>query len=53
MIYWNAESAKLRNEGIPDKFELKAVSALLRILSLRMSQQKTQDLLEALQSVSF
>ena len=28
MIYWNAESNKLRSEGIPDKFEFKGLSLI-------------------------
>jgi len=51
MIYWNAESAKLRNEGIPDKFEFKGSACFITNIKFEnVRSKKLQDHLEALQS---
>jgi len=51
MIYWNAESAKLRNEGIPDKFEFKGSACFITNVKFEnVRSKKLQDHLEALQS---
>ena len=41
MIYWNAESNKLRSEGIPDKFQFKGSDVLLLTLSLKMLEVRS------------
>ena len=51
MIYWNTDSFKLRNEGVPDAFEFKG-SAIF-ITNLKFDQVKSKKLkshLEALES---
>jgi len=51
MIYWNAESNKLRNEGIPDKFEFKGSACFITNIKFEnVRSKKLQDHLEALQS---
>ena len=51
MIYWNAESNKLRSEGIPDKFEFKGSACFITNIKFEnVRSKKLQDHLEALQS---
>jgi predicted AAA+ superfamily ATPase len=51
MIYWNAESNKLRNEGIPDKFEFKGSACFITNIKFEnVKSKRLQDHLEALQS---
>jgi len=51
MIYWNAESAKLRSEGIPNKFEFKGSACFITNIKFEnVRSKKLQDHLEALQS---
>ena len=51
MIYWNAESNKLRNEGIPDKFEFKGSACFITNIKFEnVRSRRLQDHLEALQS---
>ena len=51
MIYWNAESNKLRSEGIPDKFEFKGSACFITNIKFEnVRSKKLQDHLDALQS---
>ena len=51
MIYWNAESNKLRSEGIPDKFEFKGSACFITNIKFEnVRSKRLQDHLEALQS---
>lgn len=51
MIYWNAESNKLRSEDIPDKFEFKGSACFITNIKFEnVRSKKLQDHLEALQS---
>ena len=51
MIYWNAESNKLRSEGIPEKFEFKGSACFITNIKFEnVRSKKLQDHLEALQS---
>jgi hypothetical protein len=50
-IHWNADSAKLRSEGIPNKFDFKgSVIFITNIKFENIRSKKLQDHLEALQS---
>ena len=51
MIYWNAESNKLRSEGIPEKFEFKGSACFITNIKFEnVRSKKLQDHLDALQS---
>jgi hypothetical protein len=51
MIYWNADSNKLRSEGIPDKFEFKGSACFITNIKFEnVKSKRLQDHLEALQS---
>lgn len=51
MIYWNADSAKLRSEGIPNKFEFRGSACFITNIKFEnIRSKKLQDHLEALQS---
>ena len=53
MIYWNAESNKLRAEGIPDSFEFKGSACFITNIKFEnVRSKKLQDHLEALMSRS-
>lgn len=50
-IYWNADSSKLRNEGIPDNFDFKGSAIFITNIKFEnVRSKKLQDHLEALQS---
>lgn len=50
-IYWNADSAKLRTEGIPNSFEFKGSACFVTNIKFEnVRSKKLQDHLEALQS---
>ena len=46
MIYWNAESNKLRSEGIPISLNLKVVHVLLLTLSLKMLEVRSYKIIQ-------
>ena len=51
VLHWNADSAKLRSEGIPNKFEFKGgVIFITNVKFENVRSKKLQDHLEALQS---
>ena len=51
VLHWNADSAKLRTEGIPNKFEFKGgVIFITNVKFENIRSKKLQDHLEALQS---
>jgi hypothetical protein len=51
VLHWNADSNKLRSEGIPDKFEFKGgVIFITNVKFENVRSKKLQDHLEALQS---
>jgi hypothetical protein len=51
VLHWNADSAKLRSEGIPNKFEFKGgVIFITNVKFENIRSKKLQDHLEALQS---
>ena len=51
VLHWNADSNKLRSEGIPDKFEFKGgVIFITNVKFENVRSRKLQDHLEALQS---
>ena len=51
VLHWNADSAKLRAEGIPNKFEFKGgVIFITNVKFENIRSKKMQDHLEALQS---
>ena len=51
VLHWNADSNKLRSEGIPDKFEFKGgVIFITNVKFENIRSKKLQDHLEALQS---
>ena len=51
VLHWNADSAKLRAEGIPNKFEFKGgVIFITNVKFENIRSKKLQDHLEALQS---
>jgi len=50
-IFWNADSAKLRSEGIPDSFEFKGTACFITNIKFEnVKSKRLQDHLEALQS---
>lgn len=50
-IYWNADSAKLRNEGIPNSFDFKGGVIFITNLNFdNLKSKKLKDHLDALQS---
>ena len=50
-IFWNADSIKLRNEGIPDSFEFKGSACFITNIKFEnIKSKRLQDHLEALQS---
>jgi len=50
-IFWNADSAKLRNEGIPNNFEFKGTACFITNIKFEnIKSKRLQDHLEALQS---
>ena len=50
-IFWNADSNKLRNEGIPDSFEFKGSACFITNIKFEnIKSKRLQDHLEALQS---
>jgi len=51
VLHWNADSSKLRTEGIPNKFEFKGgVIFITNVKFENVRSKKLQDHLEALQS---
>ena len=51
MIFWNADSHKLRQEGIPDQFEFKGSACFITNIKFEnVKSKRLQDHLEALQS---
>ena len=51
MIFWNADSAKLRGEGIPNSFEFKGSACFITNIKFEnIKSKRMQDHLEALQS---
>jgi len=51
MIFWNADSAKLRAEGIPNSFEFKGSACFITNIKFEnIKSKRMQDHLEALQS---
>ena len=50
-IFWNADSARLRSEGIPDSFEFKGSACFITNIKFEnVKSKRLQDHLEALQS---
>jgi len=50
-IFWNADSVKLRNEGIPDSFEFKGSACFVTNIKFEnVKSKRLQDHLEALMS---
>jgi hypothetical protein len=50
-IFWNADSTKLRNEGIPDSFEFKGTACFITNIKFEnVRSKRLQDHLEALSS---
>jgi hypothetical protein len=50
-IFWNADSNKLRNEGIPDSFEFKGSACFITNIKFEnVKSKRLQDHLEALMS---
>lgn len=50
-IFWNADSAKLRSEGIPSDFEFKGTACFITNIKFEnVKSKRLQDHLEALQS---
>ena len=51
MIYWNADSNKLRSEGVPNNFEFKGSACFITNIKFEnVKSKRLQDHLEALQS---